>query len=162
MATLAGDASPDVRPVVEVDVVRQGMDALPGNGLAGLEGRDYALDFGLVDPSDGVAVHAGFYRRNPGVTRALGTGVAIEARNVVVARVQSVGKGDRLPRRIATRESVRLGGVSNRQQGRQDRNRANRQDYAPEAVSWMHAVLTSESMPDSGERDRALTQCHSR
>jgi len=48
VATLAGDPSPDMGPVVEVDVVRQGIDALPQNGLVGREGRDHVLDFGFV------------------------------------------------------------------------------------------------------------------
>jgi len=64
-----------------------------------------------------MTVHAGFHCGNPGVARALGTGVAVQAGNVVVAGMQAVGEGNGLRRGIASRESVRLGGVSNRQQG---------------------------------------------
>jgi hypothetical protein len=45
------------------------------------------------------------------VARALGPGVAVQAGNVVVASMQAVGEGDGLPGRIASRKSVRLGGV---------------------------------------------------
>ena len=111
MALLTGDTRADMRAVVEVDVVRQGVDALPHNGLVGLEGCNHALDFGFVGPRDRVAVHAGFHGGNPGVARALGPGVAVQAGNVVVASMQAVGEGDGLPGRIASRKSARLGGV---------------------------------------------------
>jgi hypothetical protein len=160
VATLAGDLRPDMRSMVEVDVVRQGVDALPYDGLVARQRRCHALDFGFFAASDRVAVHAGLHGGNPGVARPFGTGVAVQAGHVVVARMQSVRESDGLPGGIAPRESVRFGGVANREQGRQNRNRAKGQNYAPEAVSWMHAVLRSEFMPDSGGKDSALARCH--
>jgi len=122
VAGLAGDACPHVRAMVEVDVIRQGVDALPGDGLSLLERCGHALDLRLVGAGDGVAVHASLHRGHPGVARTFGTGVAIQAGDVVVARVQLVGKGNGLRRRITHRESIRLRGVADGQYRGKNRN----------------------------------------
>jgi hypothetical protein len=88
MAALTSDARADMRPVIEKHVVRQGIDPLPFQHLVALEYGREALDLGLVGPSDRVAIHAGLGSRYPGVARTLCAGVAVQAGNVVVTRVQ--------------------------------------------------------------------------
>ena len=99
--------------------VRLGITGVPGVGKS-----IFIESFGmlLVRAGHRVAVHAGLHRGDSGVPRAFGTGVAIQAGDVVVARVQLVGKGDGLRRRIPHREAIRLRGVTDGQHRGKNRN----------------------------------------
>ena len=115
VAGLAGDAGVDVRPVVEIDVVGQGVDPLPCEGLVGLERSGYLLDFRLIRASDAVSIHAGFQRGHARVPGSLGPRVAVETGDVIVACVQLVGERNGLFGRITRCKAVGLGGVTDRQ-----------------------------------------------
>ena len=58
VAALTGDACIHVGAMIEEDVIRQGVDALPGQGLTGVGDPGERLDGGAVDSGHFVAPHA--------------------------------------------------------------------------------------------------------
>src|SRR5205814_2048308 len=75
----AADTLVDVNAVVEVDELRQVVDAVPGDGLVGPPALAHRLQHGTVRPDLRVAVHAGARRRQPGEGGFLDGGVAVPA-----------------------------------------------------------------------------------
>lgn len=67
VAGLAGDSGSDVRPMIEVDVIGQGMDSIPIDDLIGLECSSQLLNARLLGASHRMAVHAGLGCGNPGM-----------------------------------------------------------------------------------------------
>ena len=96
MARGAADSFIDVNAVVEIDVIRQPVHPFPVNGL--FCAITLADDFQISDVvvQHGVAVHAGFCRRNPRVRRIFHAGVTIPAVDSVVPHVVFVAELHRL------------------------------------------------------------------
>jgi hypothetical protein len=132
--------------MIEIDMVGQGVDPLPENGPIFLErGRDL-LNFGFVGPSYCVAIHAGLQGGDTRVAGTFGPGVAVEARDVVVARMQAMGKCNRLRRRVPRSKAIRLGSRTHREQGGQHCNGSDGQDHAPKTVSWVHVSVLGQTI----------------
>ena len=79
MATLAADALVDVNAVIEIDEIRQIVDARPPDRFAGAETGAHRFQRRAGDPDLRVAVHAGLGGRNVGEAGSLHRGVAIAA-----------------------------------------------------------------------------------
>jgi len=77
------------------------MDLYPTDGALQLDRFLELLDLDGLFFHDAVAVHADVRRRNASMAAGPRRGVAIEARNLVVAGVDLVGKRDGLLRSIA-------------------------------------------------------------
>jgi len=58
VAALAGDACIHMGAMIEEDMIGQGVDPLPGQGLTGVGDPGELLDGGTVDPGHLVASHA--------------------------------------------------------------------------------------------------------
>src|SRR5437764_6664475 len=79
MAGRTADALGDMDRMIEVDVARQLVDALPCNWLVLGKARANRRQHLGVGPDLGVAGHAGFRRRQSGETRSLDGSVAVAA-----------------------------------------------------------------------------------
>jgi hypothetical protein len=77
----------------EVDVLRDFMNAHPFNGLTGIVKLRQLDDVRLVDRYHAVAIHADIQSGNRGVGGTLDVRVTIQARNVIIARVNFVAIG---------------------------------------------------------------------
>jgi len=98
MTFLAVDAGGNVGVVGKVGVVGQSVNALPRNRLALFVKLAEMGDVQAVDGSQTMAVHAGTRRRYAGVATLLGADMAVLAGDMHIARVLSVGEGQRLGR----------------------------------------------------------------
>ena len=98
VAGLAEDAGAHMRPVIEVNVIRQPVDPLPFQGFTRSIYGGELLDVRAVRLGHLVAVHARLDSRDPGKTRLESTGVAVETGNLQDAGVQLVGIRDGLLR----------------------------------------------------------------
>ena len=79
MAALAGDARVDMGPVVEEDVIRQGVDPLPAHRFAGVGDPSQLLDGGPVSPGHLVTTHAEVHARNARMPGSVDARVAVPA-----------------------------------------------------------------------------------
>ena len=79
MTGLAADTFRHVNTVVEVDEVRQVVDARPPDGPVLAKGRPHRLQRRAGPPDLRVAVHTRLHRRNVGEARFLHSGMTIPA-----------------------------------------------------------------------------------
>src|SRR5205807_1440316 len=90
------DALVDVDAVVEVDELRQVVDAVPDNGFIGALTLAHRLQHGAVGPDLRMAVHAGARGRQPGEGGLLHGGVAVAAVDAKAGDVVAVAERHRL------------------------------------------------------------------
>src|SRR5438876_10677045 len=97
VARLAGEAGPDVPPMLEVDELRHLVDAHPGDRLPALPVALELLDFRVADGGDDlVAAHAALRRRQPRVLRPPRVYVAVLTADLEGAGMDQVAEEDRL------------------------------------------------------------------
>jgi hypothetical protein len=113
MAGLAGDAGIHVRTVVEVNVIRQGVNPLPMNGPVFFIGRRQCLDARLVGTSHFMAVHTGLGRWHTGKPGSFSAGMTVKTRDLIIPCVQLMGKINGLIRRNAQVKAIRFDGPTN-------------------------------------------------
>ena len=82
--------------VIEMDEIRQPVDARPDDRLSGGEAGAHRLEHLGVRPDLGVAVHAGLRRRDAGEVRGLDRGVAVAAVDAESADVMLMAERHRL------------------------------------------------------------------
>jgi hypothetical protein len=105
---LAENAGAHVRPVIKINVIRQGVNPPPFHRRSrSKHGRD-PLNIGAVRLCHFVAVHAFFHRWNACLPRLQGAGVTIETWNSQGARVELMGIRNRLLRLISALKSIGL------------------------------------------------------
>ncbi len=96
MAGRTTDAFMDVNAVIEVNKPRKIVNPGPLNRLARAKAFSHGRQHGTISPDLGVAVHAGFGRRNPRERTFLDRRMAITAVNSVIANVVFVAERNRL------------------------------------------------------------------
>src|SRR3989442_1348936 len=110
VARLAGEAGPDVPPMLEVDELRHLVDAHPRDRLLALPVALELLDFRVSGGGDDlVAAHAALYRRQPRVLRPPRVGVAVLTADLEGAGVDQVAEEDRLDGRARRIDRPREG-----------------------------------------------------
>ena len=92
----AAHALGDVNAVIEIDEVRHGVDARPGNRLGIAVAGANRFEHGGVGPNLGVAGHASLGRRHSGGGRNFHRGVAVAAIQAQFADVMLVAERHRL------------------------------------------------------------------
>ncbi len=90
MTSLAQDPGTDVRPVIEIDMVRKIMDSLPLQSRSGTVNRGEFLDGRSVASRHRMAVHAGRHSRDPGFASFEHTRMTIHTWDLHDARVKLV------------------------------------------------------------------------
>ena len=128
VAGLAGDAAVHVRPVIEIDMIRQHVNTPPLQRPAGVVDRGQLLDGGAVGFRHPMAVHAGFNRRHAREARARRSRVAVLARDLHSSGMQLVRVRDRLHWSIAAGKTVRLRPPAYGRDAEEHRRRPDRQD----------------------------------
>ena len=99
MTGLAFDAFEHVGLVAEIYKVRHVVNSNPLEGMTGLiflpqlDNMCFAGGYHIMTP------HADIHGRNSGMRRSLGIGMAVQAGNFIVARVNFMAEGNRLNRR---------------------------------------------------------------
>jgi hypothetical protein len=109
VAGLAQNPCVDVGPVIKIDMIRQGMNSHPEQGLARVEQRRNFHNVRAVGFRHLVAVHALLHGRDPGLSRLENTLMAIGTWNTQDPRVELMGKRYRLRRRITANKPIGLG-----------------------------------------------------
>jgi hypothetical protein len=117
---LAENSGAYVRPVIKINVIRQGVNSQPLHRRSrGIHGGD-PLDIRAFRPGDSVAVHALFDIRDARLPRLQGAAMAIKAGDFHNPGVQFVGVGDGLPGLIESSQPVRFGKPSDTQHRNQN------------------------------------------
>ena len=114
MATLAGNTGNHVLAMIEINKIRKVMDLHPADGTLQLDRFLELLDLDRLLLHDAVAVHADVRRGNACMTAGSRCGMAIEAWDFVVSRMDLVRKCDGLLRSITLMDSnarIHLSGV---------------------------------------------------
>lgn len=96
VAPCAGHASVHVHVVLEIHVAGNSVDALPADRDAGAPTLAHECELRAIRPDLTVASHADFGRRNAGVRRRLGVGMAVQTVDLVVACVMTMIESDGL------------------------------------------------------------------
>src|SRR5208282_6054938 len=96
VAVVAANAFGDMNAVVEIDEVRQLIDARPLERLAGPVARANGLKHGSIRPNLRVAVHAGLGGRTARETRLFHRSVTVAAVEAEPGHVMLVAEGHRL------------------------------------------------------------------
>jgi len=91
----------DMQGVVELHVIRQKVDFLPSDGLAGIVSLRELLNVGAVCFYDHMAVHANVQTGNRSVTRNLCAGVTVFAIDLILTCVLLMRKRQRLVGHVA-------------------------------------------------------------
>jgi hypothetical protein len=128
VAGLAQNPGIHVRPMVKIDMVRQRVNSLPPERLSQRVNRGQCFDGRAIGLCHPVAVHAFFDGWNAGLTRSLGAGMAIEARDPESARVELMRVRDGLLRLISADEPIGLGIPADSRHRGQDRRNPDGQD----------------------------------
>src|SRR6185312_14165205 len=97
----AADAFGDMDAVIEIDVVRQGVDALPAQRLMLREALPHRCQDESIRPDLRVAGHAGLGRRHAGIPCHLDRGVTVATIEAEAAHMMLVTERHRLRRRKA-------------------------------------------------------------
>jgi len=100
VATLAGDLGKHMLAVIEIHKVRKIMDLDPLDGALLLDCLQKLFDLGRLLLQHAVAVHAEALGGDSGVPAGAGRIVTVEARDLVIARVNLVRKRDGLAGRV--------------------------------------------------------------
>lgn len=119
MAGGAANALVYMNAVIEVDVVRQVVDASPCNRPAAPETRSHWLQEFSVRPNLSVAAHAGFGRRNTCEGRGFHRRMAIAAIYAIVGDVMLMAEGNWLILRYSNigREVTTVDGICSCKEG---------------------------------------------
>ncbi len=96
MAGGAADSLVHVNAVIEIDKLRQIVDARPLDRFAGPKALAHRRESRAIRPNLRVAIHADFCRRNAGKRARLDRCVAVPAIDAIIANVMLVTKRDRL------------------------------------------------------------------
>jgi hypothetical protein len=127
MTSLAENAGAHVRPVIKINVVRQGVNPLPFQRRSrSIHGRDL-LNIRAVCLCHFVAVHAFIHRRNSCLARFQSSGMTIETGNFQGARMELMRIRNRLLRLIASSQPVWLRVPAYTENCRQHCHKADRQ-----------------------------------
>lgn len=97
----ATDAAVDVGGVIEIDVVRGGVNSDPWDRITGFIASPHGCQCGTVHLDQTVAAHAGVGWWDVGVCSAVDMGVAVAAVHPQLIHVKGMAKGNRLRRSIA-------------------------------------------------------------
>lgn len=108
VAGLTNNPGLDVGSVIEIDVVRQRMNPHPLKGFPGLVQSGKLQNVRAVRFGNAVAVHAFLHCRDSGLSRFGSAAMAVSAGNAQGSRVELMGIGYRLHRRIAPHKTVGL------------------------------------------------------
>jgi hypothetical protein len=98
VAGLAGNPLEDVAFVREVDEVGLVIDFDPGDWFLSVPVLSNLFDLCFVRLHDGMAPHASIHRGDSGDRRAPRVDMAVQTRDLILARVDLVTEGERLDR----------------------------------------------------------------
>jgi len=125
MAGRAADAFVDMNAVIEIDVISKAMHFDPLDRLIGAVTVANGLQVADIGEKDGVAVHAGFCRRNTCICGGFDAGMTVPTVDAVIADVVLMAELYRLIARYALVGNVR--GARNHQNNEQRQVRKNNQ-----------------------------------
>lgn len=131
MTSRAIDPGLHVNAVVEVDEVRNIVNAFPPDRLIGLPAPAHGFELRAIEPHLAVAAHAQLRGRNTGMCRALGAAVAVQAIDRVVTNVMAMVELDWLLDRRAAVRRVRRPDVQHRRDHERDHDDADRDQDDP-------------------------------
>src|ERR1044071_3952720 len=133
------DSLVHVNAMVEINETGQIVHARPLNRLSGTKALAYRFQNWTVGPDLGMAVHAGFSRRNTGERALLDRCVAITAIDSIVADVMFVAEGHRLAARHSHFGDVRrlIDGGQSSDHGQQENQTAENRYPGNRVGAWV-------------------------